>query len=377
MRHKGKRLPRAHYSAYVNKQRSILAAAAAFVCLLSGLVACGGGSSSSSFAPAQSNSNGAAGQFSLPTTATSLPLPAVNGISSTMYMPAPSTPLSYSANIVALQASDTFIPQLGRGTPLEYVSFTVPLPAASPGASPSPVPSPVIYTSAPGFVFTLDPSAPGFQTSGTYAVAFYDPTSGLGYQDIATAPTSVTNNSAGTVVALGQTPGYTPAPAQTPVAPAAKQREGLNVNGGFSIAKGVTYYFAFYSYTGSPAPPPTATPTPTPTPSPTPPPTPTPTPSPPPGLSAVPNPLAIYGLGASFAQTIDVRYPGYTGAISATSSNASVATIAVAPSGTGNGPDAQFLVTPKAVGACTLTFTAGGLTLVVNVTVNSTEIIGQ
>jgi hypothetical protein len=91
----------------------------------------------------------------------------------------------------------------------------------------------------------------------------------------------------------------------------------------------------------------------------------------------VPSSLPLYGIGTAFAQNIDVRFPGYTGAFTVTSSNTSIATVAIAQGASGEGPDTLFTVTPNALGACTLTITGGGMTLTVNVTVNSTEITGQ
>lgn len=96
------------------------------------------------------------------------------------------------------------------------------------------------------------------------------------------------------------------------------------------------------------------------------------------GLFTSTTSLQLYGTGSSYAQTFTAYDFTDSGTIGATSSNPAVAT--VTPS-SGTAPTSNagitFTVTPVALGSSTITLAAGSHTVKVNVTVNSTEIIGN
>jgi hypothetical protein len=115
-----------------------------------------------------------------------------------------------------------------------------------------------------------------------------------------------------------------------------------------------------------------AAPTPTPSPAPTPTPTAKPTPTPTPTPAPLASPASLTFTSAT-AQTFGVVETNYTGTLSASSSNASVAAVSPASA---NGPAATFTVTPVGGGTCTVTVTDSlGNSTTVSVTVDAGSIV--
>jgi outer membrane biosynthesis protein TonB len=140
----------------------------------------------------------------------------------------------------------------------------------------------------------------------------------------------------------------------------------------------------------TPTPPPTAIPTATPSPVPMPSPTPTPAPTPTPTPSPTPSPgplvvststVNVYGLGAAYAQAVNVSESPYAAPLSFAESdtcNPVSGTIATIATSNAQGPSAHYTVTGVSSGNCTATFTDAFMqSKTVNVFVTATNVTIQ